>query len=170
MDFSELAKKRYSCRMLSDRPVPDELVRKVIEAGLAAPTAVNRQPVHIWRLSSEAAVTAMETVTRCTFGAKQFLVVGCREEEAWVRGYDGRNFADVDGSIVATHLMLAIEDLGLATTWVGSFDAPRLRQLLPQLEGWDLIAVFPLGYAAETAAPSERHSVRKAAEEMVTEL
>lgn len=112
----------------------------------------------------------MESVTHCTFGARQFLVVGCKPEQAWVRACDGRNFADVDGSIVATHMMLELQQLGLATTWVGSFDVPKLQSLCPALAGWDLIAVFPLGFAAEDAAPSERHFLRKTAEEAVTVL
>lgn len=170
MEFLELAKKRWSCRKLSDRPVPRELTQKIIQAGLSAPTAVNRQPIHIWHMASPASAEAISDVTPCTFGAREFLVVGSRAEEGWVRGYDGRHFADVDAAIVATHMMLAIEDLGLATTWVGSFDAPRLRRRFPQMEGWDLIAIFPLGYAAEDAVPSERHSQRKGEEALVTVL
>lgn len=39
-----------------------------------------------------------------------------------MRRYDGKNGAEVDAAIVATYLMLAAENEGLATLWVGSFD------------------------------------------------
>ena len=44
MDFLTLAKERYSVRKFSDRPVESEKLHKILEAGRAAPTAVNNQP------------------------------------------------------------------------------------------------------------------------------
>ncbi len=49
--------------------------------------------------------------------------------------------------------MLQITDLGLATTWVGHFDAPALKQMYPEMADYNLIALFPIGYAAEDATP-----------------
>lgn len=79
---------------------------------------------------------------------------------AWVRSFDKKNFAEVDASIAATHMMLAIEDLGLGTTWVANFDAPKLKALFPEMAGYELVAVFPVGYPEEGAAPSPRHAER----------
>ena len=45
MKFSELVKSRYSCRKFSDRPVEEEKLNAVIQAGISAPTAKNVQPV-----------------------------------------------------------------------------------------------------------------------------
>ena len=64
------------------------------------------------------------------------LVVGCRPADAWVRRYDGKNGAEVDASIVATYLMLAAENEGLATLWVGSFDPALLKGILPGTDGY----------------------------------
>ena len=132
-----------------------------MEAGIAAPTAVNKQPYKIWLMQSEKARKAIYEVTRFTFEADIFFVVGYLEEEAWVRKYDGRNFADVDASIVATQMMLEIQDLGLGTTWVGHFDAPHLKNLYPEMEPYGLIAIFPVGYPAEDAEPAVHHGIRK---------
>lgn len=165
MNFEQLAGERFSCRKFSEEKVPQELMEKIIEISMLAPTAVNKQPYKIFWLTSAQAKASVEQVTRFTFGAKDFLVVGCKEDEAWVRKYDGKNFADVDGSIVATHMMLAITELGLASTWVGCFDAPKLKELCPQMEGYNLLAIFPIGYAGEE--PCERHFQRKAKEEVL---
>ena len=91
-------------------------------------------------------------------------------DEAWTRKYDGRNFADVDASIVGTHIMLAAHDLGLGTTWVGHFDAPAVKEAFPETAGYDLVALFPIGYPAADAAPSAAHLEHKSAEELVTRL
>lgn len=167
MEFQELIKKRYSCRMLSDKKVEEDQIAAIIEAGRIAPTAVNTQPVKVFWLHSEQAKADIRRASSYTFGADSFLVVGYREEEGWERTFDQRNFADVDASIVATHMMLAIEDLGLSTTWVGYFDAPMLQRMYPQMKDYHLIALFPIGYAAEEAAPSDRHFKRKTTEELV---
>ena len=168
MDFEALIRSRFSCRKFTDRPVEPEKIQKIVEAGLAAPTAVNRQPFHIFSLTSEAAKRALRSCTTCHFGADTFLVVGVRPEEGWVRPFDGHAFAEVDGAIAATHMMLMAEQLGLGTTWVGYFDAPALKKACPQLEDWDLIAVFPIGYPDQ--APSPRHFERKDSSQLFTEL
>lgn len=56
MTFLELAKKRYSCRSLQDRPVEEEKLHRILEAGNLAPTAVNKQPIHFWVLKSSEAM------------------------------------------------------------------------------------------------------------------
>ena len=42
MDFLTLAKERYSCRKFSGKEVEQEKLEKIMEAGIAAPTAVNK--------------------------------------------------------------------------------------------------------------------------------
>ncbi|MBQ9488186.1 MAG: nitroreductase family protein, partial [Selenomonadaceae bacterium] len=72
--------------------------------------------------------------------------------------------------IVATHLMLAVQDEGLGTTWVGWFDAPKMQELFPEMKDYELIAVFPIGYPADDAKPSNRHEERRNISDAVTEL
>ncbi|MDO5755287.1 MAG: nitroreductase family protein [Tissierellia bacterium] len=168
MNFKDLAKKRYSCRSFSDKRVEPEKIENIIKTGILAPTAVNRQPYQIFSVQSKEGKEAIKESTSCTYGADEFLIVGYRKEDAWVREFDDRNFGDVDASIVATHLMMAIFDEGLATTWVGHFDAPRLKEQFSALKDYDLVALFPIGYPAEDGGPSERHFDRKSKDELCT--
>ena len=151
MEFNDLLKRRYSCRAFSAQGVEPEKVDRILEAGRVAPTAVNKHPVHIWAISRPL-----------------ILVVGCCPTEAWVRRYDGKNGAEVDAAIVATHLMLAAENEGLATLWVGSFDPALLRYILPGAEAYDLVAMINVGYPASDSKPSAMHDVRKSMAELVT--
>ena len=41
MDFLELSKSRYSVLHYQNKPIPDELLNKIVEAGISAPTACN---------------------------------------------------------------------------------------------------------------------------------
>lgn len=167
MNFYELAEKRYSGRSYSDKKVERELIYKIVDTAIKAPTAVNKQPYKIFLMDSEQAKENIRKVTRFTFGADTFLVVGYQEDEAWVRKYDNRNFADVDSSIVATYIMMEICDLGLSTTWVGHFDAPLLKEMHPEMKDHELIAIFPIGYAVENDQPSQKHFERKSKEEVL---
>ncbi len=167
MEFKELAKKRYSCRKFSSKKVEKEKIEQIIEAGIDAPTAVNKQPFKIFMIDSEKAKEDLKNYTIFTFGADVFLLLGYKEEEGWIREFDKHNFAQVDVSIAATHIMMEISDLGLATTWVGHFDEPSLKDKYPQMKGYKLIALFPIGYAAEDDVPSNKHFERKSKKDIV---
>lgn len=167
MDFCELASTRYSCRALDGQPLEQATIDRILAVAQTAPSAVNRQPFHLWAVQSEEAVEKLCSTTSFDFGASFFLVVGAKDDEAWVRPSDGRNFGDVDASIVATQIMLAVHDLGLGTTWVGHFDAPKLKELFPAMRDYDLIAIFPIGRPLPQAKPSSQHFKRKPVAELV---
>ena len=170
MEFNKVLNRRYSCRAFAAKGVEQEKVDRILEAGRIAPTAVNKQPVHIWAVSRGDVLEAIKGSTRSNYGAPLILVVGCCPAEAWVRRYDGKNGAEVDAAIVATYLMLAAENEGLATLWVGSFDPALLRDLLPGAEGYELVAMINVGYPAAGCEPSAMHGVRKPVGELVTRV
>ena len=170
MEFNDVLNRRYSCRAFAVQGVEQEKVDRILEAGRIAPKAVNKQPVHIWAISRPETLEAVKGVTRTNYGAPLLLVVGCRPADAWVRRYDGKNGAEVDAAIVATYLMLAAENEGLATIWVGSFDPALLRDVLPGTEGYELVAMINVGFSAAGCEPSDMHGVRKPVGELVTRV
>lgn len=171
-DFIKLAQDRYSVRKLSNAPVEKKKIDAIIKAGMLAPTAVNKQPVKLWVISSdENREKALSTIPfPFVHEAPVLIVVGGKPDEAWVRPYDGKNFNEVDATIVATHIMLEIHDLGLGSTWIGKFDAPKMKELFPEMANYNLIAIFPVAYPAEGARPSIRHEESKDLSDMVEEL
>jgi Nitroreductase len=170
MEFNTVIQNRYSCRAFTSRAVEQEKVDRILEAGRIAPTAVNKQPVHVWTVTNPVTLEAIKGVTRSNYGAPLLLIVGCRPADAWVRRYDGKNGAEVDASIVATYLMLAAENEGLATLWVGSFDPTGLAEFLPGTDGYDLVAMINVGYPAEGSAPSAMHGARVEMGKFVTKV
>lgn len=170
MEFNSVLHRRYSCRAFSPKQVEHAKVDRILEAGRIAPTAVNKQPVHVWAVTNPNMLEAIKGVTRSNYGAPLILVVGCRPSDAWVRRYDGKNGAEVDASIVATYLMLAAENEGLATLWVGSFDPTLLKGILPDTAGYELVAMINVGYPADGSEPSAMHGRRISMEEFVTIL
>lgn len=170
MSFLELAKARYSCRKLTDAAIEPEKIERILQAAIAAPTAKNAQRYTIWTIKSTEAFDKLKQTTNYIFGSKLAFVIGAKKDGAFDRPFDNKNFSEIDAAIVATHLMLAIQDEGLGTTWVGYFDAPKMQELFPEMKDYELIAIFPVGYPAEGAKPNVRHEDRRPLSEVVVEL
>ena len=170
MEFNDVLHRRYSCRAFEARAIEQEKVDRILEAGRIAPTAVNKQPVHVWAITRPETLEAVKGVTRSNYGAPLLLVVGCRPADAWVRRYDGKNGAEVDATIVATYLMLAAENEGLSTLWVGSFDPALLKGILLGTDGYELVAMINVGYPTEDSTPSAMHGNRVEIGEFLTKV
>ena len=83
MTFQELAHARYSVRSFQDRPIAEEHLNLILEAGRVAPTACNFQPQKIYVAKSAEAREKLASVCRCTFGAPVILVVCYDRERDW---------------------------------------------------------------------------------------
>lgn len=167
--FLELAAKRFSCRSFNHHPVSSVKLAKILEAARLAPSAKNQQPVHVWALTSEEALSRIRPI-HTMFDAPVVIMVGYKSPDAATRACDGFNWAETDASIAGTHIILAAADLDLGSTWVGSFDPVKVREAFPETEGYVISSLFAIGHPSSHAEPSERHSVRKSLEEFATEL
>ena len=168
--FMRILESRYSCHSFSSYPVSDTKLEMILSAGRLAPSAKNLQPTRIWVVKSEEALARLRTVHPC-YGAPVVLIVGCRNEEAWVRESDGVNAAKTDAAIVLTHLMLTATDAGLANMWIWDFNPRQVREVLPETREHGVYALLAIGYPAEgEGKPTELHTVRKPLEEIVINL
>ena len=168
--FMQILESRYSCHSFDSYPVPESKLQMILEAGRLAPSAKNLQPTRIWVVKSEEALARLHKVHHC-YGAPVVLIVGCRNEEAWVRECDGINAAKTDAAIVLTHLMLTATDAGLANMWIWDFDPKAIREALPETRDHGIYAMLAIGLPAEEkGAPTELHSERKPLEKMVITL
>jgi nitroreductase len=149
MDLFECIASRRSIRAYDSRPVEEEKLEKLLGAARAAPTACNLQPFRILVLRS----AGREEEFKRIYGKDWFvsaplaLLVCSVPGEAWSRG-DGKNYADVDATIVMDHIVLAATALGLGSCWIGAFDPKAAREILGLEAGWEPLAFTPLGYAA----------------------
>jgi len=152
MNFLDLANKRFSVRHYENKPVPEEALEKVLEAGRIAPSAANRQPCHLIVVRSEEQRRKLGVAyQRDWFWQAPVIIVICVEaSRAWVRS-DHKNYADVDGAILVNHMTLCAADLDLGTCWIGAFDPARVQSILNLPAGIEPLAMMPLGYPAETA-------------------
>ena len=166
--FQTIARERYSCRSFKDTPLTDTQINHILEAARLAPTAANKQPVHVWVVKSPEALEKLKGATDYTYGAPVVFMVGCKPDAAWVRKYDGKNGAEIDAAIVGTHIMLEASALGLGNVWVGSFDPAKIAADFPETAGWEMVCLFPVGVA--NANPGPNHEKRQTPEEFSSEI
>ena len=168
MEFIELAKKRFSVRKYSDKPVEREKLDLVIEAGRVAPTAKNLQPQRIYVVESAEGLAKIDALTPCRFGAGIVFIFTKNTDEEWTNPLEAGVRAGVeDVSIVATHMMLEAEDLGLGTCWVNYFPNSELEKAFGLPKNERSVLLMPLGYPAPDAAPGPNHAASKKADEFV---
>lgn len=150
MNFKELCQARFSCRAFEQREIETEKQEYIKECVRLAPSAVNRQPWHFYWITDEPRLQAVKTsYHRDWINDVPAIILCCKNEaEAWTRRYDTHNHADIDIAIAIEHLCLAATEQGLATCWVCNFDINQLKGLFEFPEGYEPVALIPIGYAA----------------------
>jgi len=172
MTFQNLIHQRESIRNYDpDKPVEQEKLDRILEAGRIAPSAANRQPWRFYLISSpENLEKAHPCYPRSWFSdAPHILIVAGKRNEAWTRQSDGYNALETDLTIAMDHMILAAEAEGIGTCWIAAFDPEKLKQS-GLLEADEIVfAMTPLGYSKEGF---ERRGVkdRKSFDEVVKQL
>jgi nitroreductase len=162
MDFLELAQERYSCRYFNkEKKIEDDKIYKILEAARLAPTGMNSQSQKILVLTDQEKLNKLSGCTQYGWGAPLVMIVCYDKNEAWKRSCDGADGGIIDMSIVTTHMMLEVTNLGLGSTWVGAFDPIKAKEIYNIPESYEVAAILPIGYPSESAHPSRLHSDRK---------
>lgn len=159
MNFLELAKERYSVRSFKKDDIEESKLNDILEAGRVAPSACNKQPQKIFVVKSEEARAKLASVCRFTFDAPVVLVVCYDKERSWQNDLmPGYNSGETDAAIVCTHMMLEAWEQGIASCWVGWFNADEIAKALSLPENLCVCSLLPIGYATDDAAPTKLHT------------
>lgn len=67
-----------------------------------------------------------------------------------------KRYVVMNTALAIEHIILKAVDLGLSTCWVGGFDNQKARNILELPENVLLIALLPIGYAAQAPPPRPR--------------
>lgn len=161
MEFSDLLKERHSIRKFKKDKVEQEKLDKILEAGKTSPTSVNYQPQVVLVLDSEESLLKLKECTPFHFYAPLALIVCYDKNISWKRSFDNKEMGEVDASIVTTHMMLEVTNLGLGTTWVGHFDPEKLIKAFSIPDNLVPVAILPIGYASDESKPHPYHYTRK---------
>ncbi len=161
MDFKTLIASRRSIRKFEPTAVPEEVVNRLVEATLTAPSSRNSRSTHLMIIDQAETIARMAEMR--DYGSSfmknaplVILVMGdTTVTDKWL----------VNASISATMLQLACVDEGLGSCWVhvdGSLcfkdnpDGPTadefLRKMLPIPDRMNILCAVAIGYTTFTPA------------------
>ncbi len=170
---------RRSIRAYRTEQLTDGQLQAILDAGLAAPSAVNRQPFHFSAVQDQALLTRINEATR-----QQILQAAPDEaakknlsDPSWSVFYHAptviflscpplsqMRYAQTDSGIAIENMALAAVGLGLGSVILGrpreAFAGPEadeFRKALCFPEGYDFILALAVGYPAEERGA---HAVR----------
>ena len=164
MDFTKVVQERRSLRNYLDKPVEREKLNYVLEAARQAPSWKNLQ---CWRFiiveNMAGRKSLAESMGETNPGRKALLtapivVVLCAipsESVVW----EGKDMMMLDAGLAMEHLVLAATDQGLGTCWLGMFSEEIARKTLNVPDNVRVVAMTPLGYAAEKRNPRPRKAL-----------
>lgn len=171
MDFWQVVANRYSVRDFDPAvEVSPETVERLLQTGILAPSAGNRQPWHLYvvrdmavRQGLVAAAYGQEFVAQAPV---TIVVCADAEQSAGRYGQRGRElYCLQDTAAVTEHILLAAVASGLGGCWVGAFDESEAARVLDLPPRYRPVAIVPIGKPART--PSRR-SPRQPLERVVT--
>ncbi len=167
MNFIKLAKQRYSCRKYKSNPVEESKLQQILEAGMVAPSAVNKQPWVFIVVKDKNVAKLRKCYHRDWFDTAPVYIVLCaNHKQSWKR-YDNKDHADIDVAIAADHITLAATGLGLATCWVCNFDKDLVIQTLNLGADYEPVVILPLGYPDDKVNENRHDTKRKSLSEIV---
>lgn len=172
MTYNELVHNRYSCKNFnSEKQINREQLDAILEAGRVAPTAKNLQEQRIYVIQSAEMLAKIDSVTPCRYNAPTCIVVAFDKENVFTYPGGQKNSGVEDATIVATHMLLAAESVGVNSCWINFFDPEVLHQTLNLPENEEVLMILDLGFAAEeNGGPLKNHFDRKEIEKTVTYL
>jgi nitroreductase len=152
LKFEEVLEKRRSIRKYKGTPVPREKILKIMEAARIAPSASHRQPWHFIVVRDKATI---KKLAKSEWAAEApVMIVGLADQAASPSWWAN------DLGIALEHIVLAATNLGLGACWMGQTGRQELvRGLLDIPDGFQVVAVIPIGVPDETPAPKARKSL-----------
>ena len=164
----EIIKERRSIRRFQKKEIPKEIIEKLIEALIWAPSAGNLQSRKFYFVFNQEIKEklAQAALDQRFIAQAPLAVVGCTDDKISRRyGERGRNLYSIcDVSASIQNLMILAHSKNLGTVWVGAFDEKEVSKILNLPKNLKPIVIVPVGYPAEKPEAPPRVSKEEAVE------
>jgi len=154
---------RTSVRSYEERPVEAEKIEKILQAAMAAPSAMNQQPWEFYVVTNKEVLQKLAEAspyTAMTAKAPAALVLCSRKKDVLVP-----ELIDVDMAIATENVLLAIEAQGLGGVMLGIAPfADRMERVAKAIalpESLSVFTVVPFGYPAKKNPQQDRYDKQR---------
>ncbi|HQU14869.1 MAG: nitroreductase [Chromatiales bacterium 21-64-14] len=161
-DFFETVRHRHSIRRYqADMLVEPEKLHAILETASSAPSAGDLQAYRIVVVTDQAQRDALRAAAadQPFISEAPVCLLFCADARRSAEQFGERGeklYALQDATIAAAYAQLAVVAAGMASTWVGRFDEPRVIQALGLDAVLTPVALLSLGYPAELPEPTRR--------------
>ena len=154
MDALTAIKERGSYRgKYENSPVPREDLKKILEAGLAAPSGCNKQTTKLIAVDDPEILQKLKAIAELAWADSAPAAIAVMTERVFA--YRDKCFSVQDYSAAIQNMLLCIVALGYESCWVEGHitDADekgkQMAEVLGVPEKYELACYLPLGKAAE---------------------
>jgi nitroreductase len=161
--IQDAIRRRRSIREFTDEPVSSELLYRIVNAGIWAPSGLNNQPWRFILVHDREVRQLLANLTHYShiILAAPALIVVYLDREAM---YDPVKDHQSAGACIQ-NMLLAAEELGLGAVWLGQIlkNKKQVNDFLRLDDTLDLMAVLAVGYPLHR----NQHSRRKPLAEFI---
>jgi nitroreductase len=142
MDVFDGIRTLLAVRRYLDRPVPEGIIRKIVEAGRLTGSAMNLQPWHFIVVQEAATLRRLGALARSgPYIAQAPLAI--------VVAVERTGYAVSDASRAIHSMLLVAWSEGIGSNWVGFGGLEKINALLGIPGELDVLAILPFGYPAD---------------------
>jgi len=136
-------------RTYQDRPVPPDVVRRIVEGGRLSASSMNGQPWHFIVVENRDTLRRLGTLARTgPYVAQAPLAV--------VVAIEKTKFAVSDASRAIQSMVLTAWEEGVGSNWVGFLGLTEVKPLLGIPDDLDVLAILPFGYPAHVGGRGKK--------------
>ena len=157
----EVIHQRKSVRNYTDQKVEKEKLETLVKAGMAAPTAVNKQPWAFVVIDDKDVLNQLGDALPYAKMAKKAggAIIVCGDLSKALEGWE-QEFWIQDCSAATQNILLAAESMGLGAVWTAAYPAKdRMKSVIDILNLPEHIIplnVIPIGYPKGMEKPKDK--------------
>jgi nitroreductase len=160
METFEAIRTVLAVRQFRDTPIPDDIVREIVEAAHLTASSINGQPWHFIVVQEKDTLRQLGTLARTgPYIAQAPLAVVVAINAASPYGVS-------DASRAIQDMILAAWSRGVASNWVGFHNLDAVKPPLGIPDDLDVLAIVPFGYPVATIGAGKKK--RKSLGEVVS--
>lgn len=149
MDVFEVVRSVLAVRQYQDKPVPPDLVRRIVEAGRLTGSSMNGQPWHFIVVEDRDMLRRLSTVARYGLYVAQAPM-------AIVVAIENTEYAVSDASRAIQSMILTAWAEGVGSNWVGFLGMADVNRLLDVPDALSVLAILPFGYPAQATSQGKK--------------
>ena len=149
---------RKSVRHYTEQAVEADKLLALVKAGMAAPTAMNRQPwsfIIVTNMTSVAPISDKPGLMMLQKAKAAILVLGKKDEKFWQQ----------DCSAATENILLAAEAMGLGAVWCAGYPltdrTDSYKALFNYSDEYEVLSLISIGYPTGEDEPKDKYKEEK---------